>query len=119
MKTITRRDVIRNVLKSARRTYDNEYWIDRVLATGETPRAMISRLEGLDLETCSIEDVDKAWGRGSWNSMPFCSECKTRDQDVTYQIGEEPDYESRTAFLCADCMRKLVEEYLAEQAITH
>lgn len=115
MKKITRRDVIRNVLKSAKQTYDNDYWLDRRLMTGETPRTMIERLELLNLETCSKEDVDKAWGKGSWNSMPNCGHCKTRDQEVTYEIGEESDYESHTAFLCEKCMQELVDEFNKEK----
>lgn len=43
----------------------------------------------------------------------FCSECNT-SSDYTVRVGEEPDYESLTAYLCERCLHsavKLLESY--------
>jgi len=47
-----------------------------------------------------------------------CGECETK-ADTLLQIGEEPDYESSTAYLCIDCTRKgmaLIEKELKDAA---
>lgn len=109
MNKITRRDVIRQVLKSAKSNYSNR---SGVLWNELTADQFIQKLSALDLDTCTPEEVDAIWGHNGWNSMPFCGHCGDRDQDVTYQIGEEADYESRTAYLCQACIAELVREYL-------
>ena len=49
------------------------------------------------------------------NSSVFvvCSECNT-SSDYTVRVGEEPDYESLTAYLCEKCLHaavNLLEDY--------
>jgi len=49
--------------------------------------------------------VDAIIGNGSWTSVPECNECKT-DVEAVVRIGDEPDYESSTAWVCEDCLKK-------------
>lgn len=51
-------------------------------------------------------DVNAAIGNDSWTRMP-CSETGC-DEVAAVEVGQEPDYESRTAYLCADCLRRAV-----------
>ena len=47
-----------------------------------------------------------AWPSGNtptWTSVPACDECG-HSKDAVVRLGEEPDYESSTAFVCRDCL---------------
>ena len=50
--------------------------------------------------------VDKAIGNESWTRVG-CDECGARGDVV--QIGQEPDYESSTAWICAECLAKALQ----------
>lgn len=46
------------------------------------------------------------WPSGNtptWTDVPTCDECG-QSKDAVVRIGEEPDYESSTAFVCRDCL---------------
>jgi hypothetical protein len=47
--------------------------------------------------------VDAIIGNGSWTRCT-CNECN-RDVYAVVQLGEEPDYESHTAWICRDCIK--------------
>ena len=53
------------------------------------------------------DEVDKIIGNTSWTDIPKCSECGESDKDFIIMVGEEPDYESNTAWLCKDCIEKV------------
>lgn len=55
-------------------------------------------------KTPSPDDVDETIGNGAWTTVPFCDECE-KDSDLVVQLGEDPDYESNTAFICLECLR--------------
>lgn len=55
------------------------------------------------------EQVNAAIGNKSWTTPPTCSECGDSEADTVVQVGEEPDYESDTAYLCLACVEKLWE----------
>jgi len=59
------------------------------------------------------DQVDAIIGNKSWTEVNRCSECGAR-VDVVVEIGEEPDYESLTAWVCLPCLRAAVA--LAEAA---
>jgi hypothetical protein len=50
------------------------------------------------------DDVDRIIGNSSWTNCR-CSECNKYVEEVI-QVGEEPDYESHTAYLCLECIEK-------------
>jgi len=39
----------------------------------------------------------------TWTDVPTCDECG-QSKDAVVRVGEEPDYESSTAFVCRDCL---------------
>ena len=58
-------------------------------------------------------DVDDLIGNKSW-TRTTCGECGVENRDVA-QIGDEPDYESLTAYVCLDCLHKAVLMFEAPQ----
>lgn len=50
------------------------------------------------------DEVDYIIGNKSWTACT-CNECR-RDVDAVVRVGDEPDYESSTAWLCSDCITK-------------
>jgi hypothetical protein len=49
--------------------------------------------------------VDEVIENCSWTRVPKCSACGEGFQQFVVQVGEAPDYESRTANLCRNCIR--------------
>jgi len=49
--------------------------------------------------------VDVVIGNRSWTNVSFCSECDGKFDRVA-MVGEPLDYESRTAFICENCLEK-------------
>jgi len=105
VKVITQRDLIRGVAYSWGKQYarhmekDPEYG----LATGESYMSIHLELLALNSETATAEDVEAIIGNGSWTGLK-CNECGKYPVSVI-QVGDEPDYESSTAHLCALCAR--------------
>jgi hypothetical protein len=65
---------------------------------------ILNDLKKLNLNTTTAEEVNAIIGNDAWTSCE-CDECKQKVQKII-MVGEEPDYESRTAFLCKDCLSK-------------
>lgn len=99
MKTITQRDCILRVCDrwEAQYTPFDRHSQDKL----ETYK----RLQRLNLETCSAKDVADVIGNSSWTTLK-CDECG-QEADWVLRVGEEPDYESRTACLCKACAGKV------------
>lgn len=57
----------------------------------------------------SPDQVNKIIGNTSWTSVPDCTECKKENAPFILQVGDEPDPESRTVWLCPDCCTKIGE----------
>lgn len=54
------------------------------------------------------ELCEKIIGNNSWTSLN-CDQCE-RSVDWAIQLGQEPDYESRTALICRDCLKEAVKK---------
>jgi hypothetical protein len=65
--------------------------------------AIYANLLKLDLTTCSAETIASTIGNDSWACPQKCYECGGRFNAVL-QIGQEPDYESATTYLCIGCI---------------
>jgi hypothetical protein len=76
-------------------------WFDAYLGDRDGKAAAIRALG----ESPDPDAVDAIIGNGSWTRVPQCNECKTNGAAVV-QIGDEPDYESHTAWVCEDCLKK-------------
>lgn len=51
------------------------------------------------------DDVDRVIGHDGWTQLPACSGCDAH-VPLVVQVGEVPDYESSTAYLCPACLRE-------------
>src|SRR5690348_10271210 len=100
MKLITTRDAIKRAITSFRASYgDGTYGNDR------RGRRAGAELAALDPDTVDRAVVDEIIGNDSWTGLK-CNECGDPDNDAVVQVGEEPDYESATAYLCLTCVEK-------------
>lgn len=106
MNLLNERNQVRTVAEKWRRQYGSgSYGAD------DRGRNVGDELSQLDKETATAEQVAEIIGNKSWVSKVTCDECGVQTWDAV-QIGEEPDYESATAEICADCLRaalKLLE----------
>jgi len=95
-------DLIRSVAESWKRQYwhPGRGW-SKVYRKEEIYRRLS------DLSEQATEDGVKAIiGNYSWTTNR-CDECG-KDVDVTVMLGQEPDYESQTVFVCLDCLEKAI-----------
>jgi hypothetical protein len=106
MELITERDLIRSVASRWRRQYNGR--MNEALTRGQTPEQIAQELDRLDVEVATAEDVIRIVGNDTWTCPPRCSECHSVRRAVI-RIGEEPDRESETAWLCQDCAAKIAQ----------
>ena len=99
MKKITERDMIRNVA---------EKWRIQYLNGSPDKLNILSGLLSLNKETASSDDVAKIISNSSWTELK-CDECKKYVKEII-QLGQEPDYESSTAWICGDCLEEAFRE---------
>lgn len=107
MLVITQRSIILGVSKA----WDTQYG-----GTPDDPHHELigKRLRELDLSTASKRTVNKIIGNDSWTRLPACDECGQKNVPVSVRVGQEPDWESRTATLCVPCLCKAVKEAEAQ-----
>lgn len=111
MKLTTQRDTIRAVASRWRQQYE-PFTDDRPMfswRTGVTSpplnkKQIAEKLDDLDGETATPEDVAAIIGNESWTRLT-CDECG-KDTDAVLTVGQEPDYESHTASLCRSCVER-------------
>ena len=54
--------------------------------------------------TITEKEINDILGNSHWTENK-CSECG-KDVEVVVQVGQEPDYDSLTAYLCFSCIEK-------------
>jgi len=97
MNLTTKREIIRRVPAHWRQTYTPfQKWDD-------SKGKIAKELDRINVETATEDDIERIIGNRSWTRMT-CDECK-KEVDALIQVGEPPDYESRTAQLCPECVR--------------
>jgi hypothetical protein len=94
---ITQRGLIRDVARSW-----HEHYGDKWDGFGEDKTEIYRKLLALDRESCSAGDVKAIIGNSSWTRIE-CNGCGV-DVEIAVSVGQEPDYESRTAVLCRPCV---------------
>lgn len=72
-----------------------------------THAIQLAAFQKLNPETATTEDVAKAKEGFASIEKNTCGECGVEDWDIV-EIGEPPNYESWTAYLCLDCLEKAV-----------
>jgi DNA-directed RNA polymerase subunit M/transcription elongation factor TFIIS len=92
MELITKQDKIRTVLER----WKNQY--------PDSKKDIAKKLEQTKPKT--EDEVADIIGNRSWTTQ-HCYECG-KDKDIILQLGEEPDYESATTYICAECLQKAV-----------
>jgi len=70
--------------------------------------ATLRKLQKLDLTTATENDLKEIIGNSSWAGPRKCYECQ-RYFDEVLQVGEEPDYEACTTWLCKNCVEKALK----------
>jgi hypothetical protein len=80
------------------------YGLDRTYGADKRGRRVGAELMALDQEAATAAQVAEIIGNSSWARELACSECGHETWGIV-EIGEPPDYESATAYLCRDCLR--------------
>jgi len=102
MKLLTKRGLIQDILGRWKEQYPTLH--------GDKAKIYL-KLLALDLDTATEQEVEAVIGNGSWTRM-ICDEC-SEEVETLVVVGEEPGYESRTACICPDCLKKATK--LAEE----
>jgi len=108
MEITTQRDLIRVVAKRWRDTYEPfEQWDMRptIFGPAQDKKAIALKLDKLDPETATPEDVAAVIGNESWTRLT-CDECG-QDVAAILTVGQELDYGSQTASICRKCAEKV------------
>lgn len=90
MELITIRTQIRNVARRWRAFYQNTQLWDAARA------AIADKLDVLNPETATAEDVRNIIGNDSWACAQWCEECDQRKETLV-EVGDD--------YVCADCLR--------------
>jgi hypothetical protein len=94
MELFTRNILARTAAERWRRQYpDDKARHPKLKALGENPLP---------------DDVDRIIGNKSWTEVAQCNECKRESLPAVVRLGDKPDYDSSTAWVCIDCLRKAV-----------
>jgi hypothetical protein len=105
-KLFTTRDKIRGVAAAWEKAYGpNERrpgWYSSGIS--DDREATFRKLKELDKETASADEVATIIGNKSWTQLS-CDSCGDY-VDRIVEIGQEPDYESRTVDICYPCFSK-------------
>jgi hypothetical protein len=101
MKLITERTQVREVAAM----WANSYPLSEPYGRDPDKQAITRALAALDAETATAADVAAIIGNDTWCGPSTCHECGAV-VDVAVQVGEEPEYESRTATLCFACVEQ-------------
>lgn len=111
MKLTTQRELIRTVAANWRRAYGPDFsdlHFSRHVDKSRHPltkKQIMERLDALDGETATAEEVNAIIGNKLWTRL-VCDECGREDADAVLVVGEEPDYDSCTASLCRSCVQQ-------------
>ena len=105
MKVITKQSLINSAAaRWKHQYYDGNKWT-YLTKTGPHRRDTYMALKALKSDATE-EDVIKITGNNSWTCL-ICSECG-RDVDKLVEVGQKPDYNSNTAYLCVFCLLSAV-----------
>jgi hypothetical protein len=108
----TKRDLIASVAEQWKASYYSERdgWLYNT--RGPDKSAIYQRLSALPANATEA-DITAVMGSNSWTANR-CDNCGA-DVDVTVRLGEEPDYESATAYVCRTCLVGALDAINAER----
>lgn len=96
------RHQIQTVVARFREQYSGR--LDLPIFDGSFPRDILTKLERLDPETATTDDVAAIIGNRMWAEPLSCHECRKTSWNCV-ELGEPPEIESSTARICPDCLR--------------
>ena len=101
MKLITRQSLASVAAESFKRVYckDEEWRTYDSWSPVEKHRQLLELGPNPD-----PDEVDRVMG-STWTKH-LCDECRNRSEGPWLELGQEPDYESRTAWICSDCLEQ-------------
>ena len=94
MDIIKKTDLIENV-------YDK--WTEQYRGSIDEDKLLVAVILKTEKPTTE-EHIERIIGNNSW-TRNICNECGN-DSEITVQLGEEPDYDSATAKICPECLKK-------------
>ena len=105
MELTTERDLIKGVAKRWFRQYKGSLDDTRSIFStlSETKRETLTKLQALETDTATIEDVAAIVGNNSWTRL-VCDGC-AKEVAALLTVGQRRDYDSNTADLCESCVK--------------
>lgn len=98
---ITKDEIVRSTAERWKRQYWREsHWTETMMGSSKD---IYRKLDELGQEI-NAEQIAEIIGNKSWTELQ-CHQCG-KDVKAVVEVGQEPDYESHTALLCIDCIRK-------------
>ena len=104
MRLINERENVRGVAERWKSQYCHGDGSWSTTINGDTGM-VYKRLAALDIETATASQVAEIIGNNTWAGPGDCNECG-QSRNVLVELGQDPDYESATARICEDCLRK-------------
>ena len=104
----TRASLAKIVAKKFRQQYTAEIARETVYPWG-SPKNIADALDALGPNP-EPDAVEKVLGTrlGNWIKPTTCNECR-KESPCVVQLGEEPDWESQTAWVCLPCLQEAVK----------
>lgn len=90
-------------VKKAIERWISQYGLERTYYLDKRGRHVGAELAALDPETATSDQVSEIIGNSSWSGALSCDECGQETWDLV-QLGQPPDYESSTAYICRGCL---------------
>lgn len=103
MELITKKMVIEGVPKRYAAQYPKNY----MFRNGTESRKILAKLKAaVPLTEQSVKEII---GNASWTELS-CDECD-ESVDAVIVLGQEPDFESKTARICIECLKKAMTHF--------
>jgi len=105
MKIITPQTLAQDTPRRWREQYGDPFW-----EKDKEKKNITRQLDAIEKLGHPIqpETIEAIIGNGSWTRVSKCDECGVESPDLVVEIGEAPDYESHTAYICLPCLLKAV-----------
>lgn len=75
---------------------------------------ILKQLKKLNLNICNEKDIADIIGNTSWTSL-VCDSCDKKVGALVV-VGDSPDYDSRTAWMCKKCLIKAIKLFDTEKS---
>lgn len=98
---ITRQSLADGVAQQWGRQYNSDQYPDKQI--------IFRNLKNLGKRP-NPDDVDRVIGNTSWTHPPVCRECG-EVKDAVLRLGDEPDYDSSTTYICLACLAEVNYKY--------